>query len=97
MGFVVRATWTAAGESVDLVRSALAELAPLSRGEPGNQHYIVHQDPARPRVFEIFEVYDDEDAYRAHAASEHFGRLAVNRAIPALESRERAFFQTLDL
>ena len=73
----------------------LAELAPLSRAEPGNQHYVVYQDGERPRVFHLFEVYEDEEAYRAHGASAHFRRLAVERGIPALESRDREFFSTL--
>jgi quinol monooxygenase YgiN len=97
VAFVVRATWTARGDSVDLVRAALAELAPRSRAEPGNQQYIVYQEADRPRVFHLFEVYDDERAYRAHGASEHFRRIAEERAIPVLESRERQFFTTLEM
>jgi quinol monooxygenase YgiN len=95
VGYVVRATWTARAGSERLVRDVLAELAPLSRAEPGNQHYVVYQDGERPRVFHLFEVYDDEEAYRAHGASAHFRRLAVERGIPALESRDREFFSTL--
>jgi quinol monooxygenase YgiN len=97
VGFVVTATWTAAAGSERLVREVLAELAPLSRAEPGNKHYVVHQPPGLPRVFHLFEVYDDEAAYRAHGASEHFRRLAVERGIPALESRERQFSTVLEL
>jgi quinol monooxygenase YgiN len=95
VGYVVRATWTARAGSERLVRDVLAELAPLSRAEPGNQHYVVYQDGERPRVFHLFEVYDNEEAYRAHGASAHFRRLAVERGIPALESRDRELFSTL--
>jgi quinol monooxygenase YgiN len=97
MAYVVRATWTAREGAADVVRSALAELAPPSRAEPGNQLYVVYQDPERPRVFELFEVYDDEAAYQAHTESGHFARLALGTAIPVLDSRERAFFTTLDV
>lgn len=97
MSFVVRATWTARPGSEQLVREVLAELAPSSRAEPGNQHYIVYQDEEQPRVFHLFEVYDEEGAYRVHGASEHFRRLAVGRGIPALESRHREFFSALEL
>jgi quinol monooxygenase YgiN len=97
MAYVVRAAWTAREDAADVVRGALAELAPLSRGEPGNQLYVVYQDADRPRVFQLFEVYDDEAAYVAHTESEHFARLALGTAIPVLESRERAFFTTLDV
>ncbi len=97
MGFVVRATWTARAGSEQLVRDVLAELTPLSRAEPGNQNYVVYQDGEEPRVFHLFEVYDDEEAYSVHGASEHFRRLAVERGIPALESRDREFFSTLEV
>ncbi len=96
MGHVVRATWTATGESADAVRSALAELGPASRDEPGCRLWLAHQEPDRPLVFELFEVYDDADAYRAHGESEHFRRIAVP-TIPLLASRVRAFSETLDL
>ena len=97
MAYVVRATWTAQPGSEDVVLGVLRELAPVSRAEPGNQQYVAYQDPAHPRVFHLFEVYDDERAYVSHTDSEHFERLARGVAIPVLESRERAFFQTLDL
>jgi quinol monooxygenase YgiN len=97
MAYVVRATWTAREGAEDVVRSALAELAPPSRAESGNQLYVAYADAAQPRAFHLFEVYDDEAAYRAHTESEHFARLAVGTAIPVLESRERAFFETLDV
>jgi quinol monooxygenase YgiN len=97
MAYVVRATWTAREGAADVVRAALADLAPLSRAEPGNRLYVVYQDPERPLAFELFEIYDDEAAYGAHTESEHFARLAVGTAIPVLESRERAFFTTLDV
>jgi quinol monooxygenase YgiN len=97
MAYVVRATWTAREGAEDVVRRVLAELAPPSRAEAGNQLYLAYADPAQPRVFHLFEVYDDEAAYRAHTESEHFARLALRTAIPVLDSRERAFFETLDI
>ena len=45
-----------------------------------------------PNVFLLYEEYTDEDAYPAHAASEHFARLALGEGIPLLESREREFY-----
>ncbi|MEV6346209.1 putative quinol monooxygenase [Actinoplanes sp. NPDC051851] len=97
MGYVVRAVWTANEGSEEIVLDALRELAPPSREEPGNQFYQAYQDPEQPRVFHLFEIYDDEEAYKAHGESEHFQRLAFGKAIPVLEKRERAFFQTLDV
>ena len=70
-------------------------LTPPSRQEAGNQYYQAYQDPAEPLVFRLFEIYDDEAAYTAHAESEHFAEYGFGLAIPVLAKRERAFFQTI--
>jgi quinol monooxygenase YgiN len=97
MAVVLRATWTANEGSEEIVLDALRQLAPLSRTEPGCRFYQAYRDPAEPRVFHLFEIYDDEDAVAAHGASEHFGQYALGQAIPNLESREREFFETIDI
>ena len=97
MAYVVVATWRAKPETLDLVLDALAELAPASRQEPACRIYQPYRDPADPLTVRLFEVYDDEAGYEAHAASEHFQRLAARHAIPALASRERAFYETVDV
>jgi quinol monooxygenase YgiN len=97
MAVVLIATWTANEGSEAVVLDALTELAPRSREEPGCRFYQVYRDPAEPRVFRIFEIYDDEDAVAAHASSEHFAEYALGRAIPVLSSRERVFFETVDV
>jgi len=74
---------------------AVLELIEPSRAEPGSLCYQRTQDPENRRVFFLFEVYEDESAYRAHGGPEHFKRLALETAIPLLESRERAFDETL--
>lgn len=96
MAYVVAATWTAKPGSEDVVIQALKELTPPSREEPGCRFYQAYRDPKEPLVFRLFEIYDDEAAYQAHGASEHFKRIGLERAIPVLESRERAFFETID-
>jgi quinol monooxygenase YgiN len=97
MAYVVSAIWTANEGSEQAVLDALSELAPLSREEPGSVYYQAYQDPEEPRVFRLFEVYADEAGYQAHMDSDHFQRLAFGTAIPLLESRERAFYETLDV
>lgn len=97
MPFVCSATWTAKEGQGDLVREALANLSPASRQEPGNLYYQAYQDPQEPLVFRIFEVYEDEAAFKAHGASEHFEKWALGQAIPALEARVRDFYTTLDV
>jgi quinol monooxygenase YgiN len=95
MAYVVSATWTAQPGKEDVVRDAIEKLTPPSRMEPGNRFYQAFQDPAEPLVFRLFEVYDDEAAYAAHGASEHFKELALETAIPVLATRERAFYETI--
>jgi quinol monooxygenase YgiN len=95
MAYVVSATWTAESGQEDLVRDAIEKLTPPSREEPGNRFYQAYRDPGQPGVFRLFEIYDDEDAYAAHGASEHFKQFALEQAIPVLANRERAFFETI--
>jgi quinol monooxygenase YgiN len=97
MAFVCSATWTAQPGKEDVVREALDVLAPASRKEPGCQTYVVHQDLEQPSVFKIFEVYDDEDAFKAHATYPHFEEHALGKAIPVLANRERVFTTVLDI
>ena len=96
MAVVLKATWTANEGSEEIVLDALEKLSPLSREEPGCRFYQAYRDQAEPRVFHIFEIYDDEAAVEAHGASEHFRTYALGQAIPVLESRHREFFETID-
>jgi quinol monooxygenase YgiN len=96
MTYVVSAIWTARPDHEEDVRTAIAQLIEPSRAEEGNILYQPHSDPENSRRFYFYEQYADEAAYEAHIASEHFQRLAFGTAIPLLESRERAFYQTWD-
>jgi quinol monooxygenase YgiN len=95
MAFVVTAKWTARQGEEEEVHAAILEMIEPTRAEPGNLFYQPHRDPDDPRVFFFYEQYVDVAAYEAHGASEHFERLGLKRAIPLLESRERAFFETV--
>ena len=96
MSFVVHATWKARPGAEADVRSVLEELAQSSRLEPGNRCYQPYGSPDEPSTFRIFEVYDDEVAFRAHTETPHFKRLVLDAALPLLAERERSFFQTID-
>ena len=95
MAYVVSATWTAQPGQEGVVLDAIEQLTPPSREEAGNRFYQAYQDPAEPGTFRLFEIYDDEAAYTAHGASDHFRKYALEQAIPVLATRERAFFQTI--
>lgn len=96
MAYVVAAKWTAQRGHEDVVLDAVRRLIEPSRAEPGCRLYQPTRDLEDPRVFLLFEVYDDEAAYRAHGESEHFRRWGHGQALPVLESRERTFLETVD-
>lgn len=96
MAFVCSATWIAKAGEEETVRSALEQLSPASRTESGNIYYQAHQVPDEPTIFRIFEVYVDEDAFKAHGTYDHFKKWALGQAIPALAERRREFSETLD-
>ena len=83
MAFVLVAKWTAKAGEEDRVRSCLERLAGPSREEPGCRFYQPCQDPESPGTFLIFEIYDDQAAYEAHGASEHFQADRRRRSVPA--------------
>ena len=95
MAYVVAATWTCEPGKEGVVRDAIERLTPPSRAEEGNVFYQAYQDPSDTSVFRLFEIYDDEDAYAAHGASDHFKQYALEQAIPVLADRERAFYETI--
>lgn len=97
MAYVVCATWTAREGEADKVAEAIRKLAPLSQQEPGIILYQPHRDPNNPNVFFFYEQYVDTDAYQAHVESEHMQQYGFNEAIPLLESRERLFYETIDI
>ena len=95
MAYVVCAKWTAKPGEEERIARICAELTEPSRAEPGNRFYQAQRSPENARVFFLYEHYDDEAAYEAHMASEHFTRMVKGEAIPNLESREREFYETL--
>jgi quinol monooxygenase YgiN len=97
MAVVLRATWTAREGSEEAVLDALRSVATASRQEPGCMLYQPYRDPGEPRVFHIFEIYVDDAALEAHGASDHFKTYVLEQAVPLLEHRERAVFETIDV
>ena len=95
MAYVVSALWRANEGEEDRIARICAEMTSPSREEEGHLFYQAHRSPEDPRLFYLYEQYVDEGGYQAHQDSEHFQRLVVGEAIPNLESRERAFYETL--
>jgi quinol monooxygenase YgiN len=95
MAYVVSALWRANEGEEERIARIIEEMTAPSRGEPGNVFYQANRSLEDPRLFYLYEQYTDEAGYKAHQDSEHFQRLVVREAIPHLESRERAFYETM--
>ena len=96
MAYVVVAKWTAREGLEERLQQICDEMTEPSRAEPANLFYQAHRSPENPRLFFLYEQYEDEAGYEAHMASEHFTRLVKEEAIPEiLDAREREFYKTL--
>jgi|SRR5919108_3288961 quinol monooxygenase YgiN len=96
MAYVVAATYRSKEGEEERIREILELMGPPSRAEPGCLFYQAHRSPDDPRVFFLYEQYEDEAGYEAHQSTEHFQRLIKGDAIPRLETRERTFYETMD-
>lgn len=96
MTYVVTATWRAREGEEERVREILEILTPLCRSEPGCRQYQAHRSTEDARLFFIYEQYDDEAAFEAHARTDHVERHVRGDAASRLELRERAIFTTLE-
>jgi quinol monooxygenase YgiN len=96
MTYAVAATWRARAGEEDRIRELLKILTPLCRAEPGCRQYQAHRSTQDPRLFFIYEQYDDEAAFDAHARTDHVERYVLGDAVPRLERRERAFYDPID-
>ena len=97
MAYVVAAIWTAKERQEEKILEVIKQMTPLSRQEPACLYYQAQRSPEKPRVFFLYEQYIDEAGYEAHMTTPHFERYVKGDAIPNLESRERAFYETIDV
>jgi quinol monooxygenase YgiN len=95
MAYVVAAIWRAKEGQADTILRVIEKMTPLSRQEPGCLFYQAHRSPTDSHLFFLYEQYVDEAGYEAHMATPHFEQYVKGEAIPNLESRERAFYETI--
>jgi quinol monooxygenase YgiN len=96
MAYVVAAIWRAKPGKEDLIAQVIAKMTPISRQEPGCLYYQAQRSLDDPQVFFLYEQYVNEAGYEAHMATPHFEAHVRGEAIPNLESRERAFYETIE-
>ncbi len=95
--FVVAAYWRAKEGEADACAGILRTMSRLSvANEPGCLVFAVHRAVEDARDFFLYEQYDDEDAFKAHAQTDYFKQHVLGDAVPRLEQRSRTFYTTLD-
>ena len=78
-------------ENVDVFMREVLANAKAARTEPGCKQFEVLVDPQEKTRLMLFEVYDDEAAFKDHQAGAAFKQY-VEKAVPLLASRERQFY-----
>lgn len=91
MSHVVIATYVCKPEQTEEVTDHLKSMISPTNAEPECQTYRVINAHDNPNQFVLFEVYDDEAAFQAHASSPYFDEHIRNGAWNHLESREVVF------
>ncbi|RLJ58853.1 quinol monooxygenase YgiN [Litoreibacter meonggei] len=71
--FALAVTFEIDPAQLDAFKVAMLENANTSlKDEPGCRQFDVCMDTARPTEVFLYEVYDDEAAFKAHTASAHY-------------------------
>ena len=96
MAFVVVALWRAKKGQEETIARVIEKMTPLSKQEPGCLFYQAHRSKDDPQLFFLYEQYINEAGYEAHTVTPHFEQYVRGEAIPNLESRERAFYETME-
>lgn len=94
--YVVAAEYYTKEGKENEVIEILKKMIPLSRAEPGCKVYMVNQSPENRRKLLLYEVYVNEDGYKAHQATEAFKENILGKVIPLLESRVRNFYEVVE-
>jgi quinol monooxygenase YgiN len=90
-GFVVAITIEAKDGQADAVGSIIGKLVAPTLAEPGVKLFIPYRSPSNPLLFFIFELYVNEDGWRAHQETAHFKTL-IKELLPLAARRERIPF-----
>lgn len=74
------ANFDAKPDKVDLVRSELLKLIPLTRAEEGCILYDLHQDNTIPSHFMFYETWESRELWQAHKRSKHLAEYVTATA-----------------
>jgi quinol monooxygenase YgiN len=87
MEYVIVATYIAKTEAAEEVAGRLRTMAAKTNEEPGCRSYEVYRSREDAAVFVLVEVYEDEEAFKTHAAADYFQENIVGAVWPLLENR----------
>lgn len=62
---------TANADQIDLVKSELEKLIPITRGEEGCLQYDLHRDNENPAHFMFYENWESRELWQAHMENQH--------------------------
>lgn len=96
MSYVVAATYVSKPDTVEELAGHLKAMIGPTNSEEGCEIYRVINSNEDPLTFLLFEIYRDEDAFKAHAASDHFEEHVRNGAWNLLDSRSVMFGTPLE-
>jgi quinol monooxygenase YgiN len=88
-------TWEAKDGEADAVADILRRMAIAVKSEPGTLLFWPHRSSSNNRLFFLYELYADDDAFAAHQQTEHFKTLILGQAVPKLARRERVQFKPM--
>ena len=91
MSYAVVATYVSKPDQIAELTRHLESMVGPTNAEEGCELYRVVNSNDDPATFVLFELYRDEDAFKAHAASDHFEEHIRNGAWDCLESRSVVF------
>lgn len=94
-GVLVVAQWEAKEGKADAVVATLRRFLPQAQSEPGVKLFLIGQGKDNPSQFLFYELFDNDDAFVAHQASDYFKSLIVGEALPLLSKRERKQYSLL--
>ena len=78
----------------DLGTALLAHARNSLDKEPGCRQFDIAQDPLDPAGYFLYEVYDDEAAFKAHCDSTHFAE-AETKCTPWIAHKKVLTYQLL--
>ncbi|HTZ78777.1 MAG TPA: antibiotic biosynthesis monooxygenase family protein [Stellaceae bacterium] len=94
-GLLIVAQWEAKPGEADRIAEILRHFVPSAQKEPGVKLFLIGRGKENPAQYLFYELFENEDAFAAHQATEHFKTEILGKALPLLAKRERVQYALL--